>query len=97
MPNITYVPRSSIYPRFGVCYRDGRIEIREDLPQCVKEFLVVHETYHATDTETVWWKREIKANVTGLMAHPLGFIVTAFMSLSPYRLKYYLQRFRDKK
>jgi hypothetical protein len=97
MPTITYVPKEKLYPAFGICHKDGLIEIREDLPWCVKDFLEVHELYHSTDTETIWWKREIKANWAGLKSHPVGFIVTACMSLAPYRIKLYWQRFRDKK
>jgi hypothetical protein len=93
---ITYVSKEKLYPAFGICYSDGRIEIREDLPQCVKDFLVVHETYHSTDTETIWWKRELKANWAGLLIHPVGFFVTLIMSLSPARLKLYVQRWATK-
>ena len=93
---ITYVPKQEIYPSFGLAYKDGTIKIREDLPRCAKDFLLAHETYHTTDKETVWWKREIKANIVGFVAHPLGGIITAAMSLSPYRLRYYVKRFKDK-
>jgi len=93
---ITYVKKEEIYPSFGLCYKDGTIKIREDLPQIVKDFLLVHETYHSTDKATNWIWREIKANGAGLWKHPIGFTATLLMSLSPYRLKYYFQRFRDK-
>ena len=93
---IRYVPKSEIYPMFGCYISDGTIKIREDLPECMKDFLKVHETYHSTDKETIWWKREIKANWAGLLLHPVGFIVTMFMSLAPYRLKWYWERFKKK-
>lgn len=91
---ILYVSKSEIYPSFGLCYADGTIKIREDLPQCVKDFLVAHEIYHTTDKETIWWKRELKANWAGMKANMGGFIIAMFMSLSLYRLKYYYQRFK---
>lgn len=97
MPSIKYVSKSTIYPKFGVCHPDGLIEIRKDLPWCVKDFLETYEIYHSTDTETIWWKRELKANWAGFRLHPIGFMVTMLMSLAPYRLKYYYTRFRDKK
>ena len=94
---ILYVPKSEIYPMFG-CYNSLEvIKIRKDLPKCMKDFLLAHETYHSTDPETIWWKRELKANWAGFIKHPFGFIVTIFNSLAPYRLKYYYQRFKDKK
>jgi hypothetical protein len=92
---VSYVNRAKIDPAFGMCYPDGRIEIREDLPQVVKNFLVIHEMYHLTDIEIVWWKRELKANWAGFSNHPAGGIVALIMSLSPYRLKFYFQRWRN--
>ena len=91
---ITYVSKSEIYPSFGLCFPDGTIKIREDLPQCVKSFLVAHELYHTTDKETIWWKRELKANWAGMKVNMGGFIIAMFMSLSLYRLKYYYQRLK---
>ena len=93
---INYVPKEEIYPSFGLCYKDGTIKIREDLSQIAKNFIVVHETYHVTDKETIWWKRELKANWVGLVSHPFGFFIILFMSLAPYRLKYYWERFKKK-
>lgn len=94
-----YVKKESLYPSFGQClvYTDGRvvINIREDLPACVKSFLVVHEGYHSGDTETSWLKREVKANISGLRAHPWGFLVTCIMSLAPYRILYYIRLAKD--
>lgn len=96
MPTIIYVPKDKIYPAFGACYKD-RIEIRDDLPQIVKDFLIVHELYHSTDTEKTWWKRELKANWAGFKKHPVGFFIVLVMSLAPYRLKFYCQRCKEKK
>jgi hypothetical protein len=93
--NITYIPKQEIYPSFGVCYKDGTIKIREDLPQSVKWFVLEHEIYHSTDKATYWIWRELKANTHAAVMYPWGFIVTAIMSLSPYRLWYYVQRFKN--
>ncbi|MFH1230612.1 MAG: hypothetical protein V1709_03860 [Planctomycetota bacterium] len=93
--NILYVPKQEIYPCFGL--QQGEvIKIREDLPQKARDFLLVHETYHSTDKEKVWWKRELKANIVGLFDEPLGFLIVAIMSLAPYRLKYYWKRWKNK-
>jgi len=94
---ITYVKKEEIYPAFGICNSIGDIKVREDLPQNVKWFVLEHEIYHSTDTSKFWLWREIKANWCGFKQHPIGFIVTVFMSLSPYRLKLYWQRFKNNK
>jgi hypothetical protein len=67
------------------------------LPRCVKDFLVVHETYHATDKDMGWIRRELKANWAGFKEYPVGFFVTMIMSLTPSRLKMYYQRWKNKK
>jgi hypothetical protein len=90
---ITLVPKDSIYPKFGVCYNDGRIEIRNDLPPCAISFLAAHEVYHSFDAEKRWWLREIKAT----LAPFIGFLIVRIMSLSPYRLAYYLKRIKEKR
>lgn len=95
--NIECVSKEEIYPAFGVCYKDGTIKIREDLPQRVKDFVLIHEIYHSTDKSTYWLWREIKANSYAAIKHPIGFIITMVMSLAPYRLKFYWTRFKDKK
>ena len=94
---ITYVPKEKLFPAFGMCYGDGRIEIREDLPVIVRPFIEAHETYHSTDRATFWLWREMKANIYAGIRHPIGLVATAAMSLSPDRLKYYFSRFKDKK
>ena len=94
---ILYVPKSEIYPMLGCYISDGTIKIREDLPKCVKDFLLVHETYHSTDTETNWIKREIGANLSGLKAHPIGALLTLLASITPGRITYYFRRWREGK
>jgi hypothetical protein len=95
---ITYVPRSSIYPSFGLCFPDGTIRIREDLPQCVKDFLLDHEFEHRDDLPAQGFAaKELESTWEGFRKHPIGAIVTAIMSLSPYRLRYYVKRFKEKK
>ena len=92
--NITYVKKEEIYPLFGVCYKNGTIKIREDLPPCVKAFLEDHELLHGDDWEKDEKYRELESNWGGFTRHPWGFIVTAVMSLAPYRLKLYYQQFK---
>jgi hypothetical protein len=93
MPHIIYLPREKLYPRFGYAQPARQIAyVREDLPGCVKKFVAVHERYHLGDNAKWWVWREIRANVAGALKHPIGFMVCVFMSLAPYRLKYYWQR-----
>jgi hypothetical protein len=66
--------------------------LRDDLPECVKQFVIGHEVYHLTDHANGWVWREIKANMHSALRHPLGFMLCLQMSLVPYRLRYYLQR-----
>ncbi len=98
MSTIIYVDKSELKEgQFGVCLKDDTIKIREDLPNCVKDFLIVHETYHISDKATNWIIRELKANWIGFKKHPIGFLVTMIMSLSLCRWKYYWQRFKERK
>ena len=93
MPEIFYVPRAKLYPRFGYAQpAKQRAYVREDLPECVKKFVTVHERYHLEDNAQWWVWREIRANMAGALKHPMGFMVCALMSLTPQRLKYYWQR-----
>ena len=89
---IEYVEKETIYPRFGMAV-NGIAYVRKDLPECVRDFVEIHELYHLQDMETRWIVREIKANIAGAAKHPWGFIVCAIMSLAPYRLAYYVTRF----
>lgn len=68
--------------------------VREDLPKCVKNFVIVHELYHLRDRAQWWVWREIKANAAGGIKHPLGFTLCVLMSLTPHRLGYYWKRMR---
>jgi hypothetical protein len=97
MSTITYVAKETISPMFG-CYsaNSDLIEIRNDLPKCAEEFVLIHETHHSTTKETIWWKRELEANWAGFKKHPIGFFIILTMSFAPYRLKYYLTRFKTK-
>jgi len=93
MPQIIYLPREKLYPRFGYSKPSKQIAyVREDLPGCVKKFVTAHERYHLGNSAKwgVW--REMRANIAGALKHPIGFMVCVFMSLAPYRLKYYWQR-----
>ena len=93
MPQITYVPREKLYPRFGYALPARQIAyVREDLPNPVKKFVTVHERYHLGDHAKWWVWREIRANIAGALKHPIGFMVCVLMSLAPYRLRYYWQR-----
>ena len=92
---VVYLPKSLLYPRFGQADMAGRIAyVRQDLPGMVRRFVAAHEIYHLHDDATWWLWREIKANAAAAWNHPLGFLLCACMSLSPSRLRYYLQRIK---
>ena len=98
---ILYVDKSELEKgQFGVCTLRGgvpiSIKIRKDLPQCVKDFLLSHEELHGDDilNNEGLMEKELESTWGGFIRHPLGAILTALMSLSPGRLKYYYQRLK---
>lgn len=96
---IQYVEKSEIYPMFG-CYRDGIIKIRQDLPLCVREFLLDHELAHQDDIADGEGlvAKETESNWAGICRHPIGFLLTMVMSIFlPYRWAYYVERLRTGK
>jgi len=95
MPEVLYQARENLYPRFGLALPEKQqVYVREDLPACVKRFVISHELYHLVDKAQWWVWREIKANAHAAIRHPIGFIACVMMSLAPYRLRYYAQRIR---
>jgi len=93
VPEVISQTRDDLYPRFGLAFPDEQqVYVREDLPRCVKRFVISHELYHLVDKAQWWVLREVKATVHATMRHPIGFIACVLMSLAPYRLKYYAQR-----
>jgi hypothetical protein len=97
MPEVIYETIEDLHPRFGLALPDEQqVYVREDLPRCVKRFVTTHELYHLRDKAQWWVWREIKATAHAAMRHPIGFIACVFMSLAPYRLRYYGQKIRGK-
>ena len=96
--NIEYVSKEEIYPKFGYYCSRGTIKIRKDLPKCAQDFLLHHELAHQDDIidNESFIEKELESNWRGFIRHPIGAIVIMFMSLAPYRLKYYWQRFKTK-
>jgi hypothetical protein len=93
MPEVIYQTRDDLYPRFGLALPEKQqVHVRDDLPGCVKRFVINHELYHLKDKAQWWVWREIKASAHAAMRHPIGFIACVLMSLVPYRLRYYAQR-----
>ena len=93
MPEVIYQTREVLYPRFGFAFPDKQqVYVRDDLPGCVKRFVISHELYHLVDKAQWWVLREVKATVHAAIGHPIGFIACVMMSLAPYRLRYYGQR-----
>jgi len=92
---IKYVSKKKLSPAFGdINTKKNIVSIRSDLPKIVKEFVKEHELYHLKDKSKKWIWREIKANIYGAFKHPIGFIICFIMSLVPYRLKFYFNRFK---
>jgi hypothetical protein len=95
MPEVIYRTRNDLHPRFGLALPDkGQVNVREDLPGCVKRFVTTHELYHLRDKAQWWLLREVKANLHAAIRHPVGFVACVLMSLAPYRLRYYGKRIR---
>ncbi len=100
-PNVNYVSKFKLYPAFGEALeKNQKINIRKDLPKCVQRFVLEHEKYHLKDWRNLvkkskkynWIFGEIKANIYAAIKHPLGFFICTLMSLSPYRIKFYIER-----
>jgi hypothetical protein len=91
---INFVSKSSLYPAFGIAYRN-EVRVREDLSPRIKRFVLAHELYHARDYANWggWIGREIRANLVPAVNDPIGFFVTVFASLKPDRLLFYAERF----
>ena len=55
MPEVIYQTREDLYPRFGFAFPDKQqVYVRDDLPGCVKRFVISHELYHLVD-KAQWW------------------------------------------
>jgi hypothetical protein len=97
MPEVTYQTRADLYPRFGLALPDKQqVYVRDDLPGCVKRFVMSHELYHLKDKAEWWVFKEVKANIHAAIRHPIGFIACVLLSLAPYRLRYYGTRIRGR-
>ena len=97
MPQVIYLTKEALYPRFGHALAgQQRVYVREDLPGCVKRFVLSHELYHLEDRAQWWVWREIKASAHAGIRDPVGFFACVLMSLAPYRLRYYGRRIRGK-
>ena len=106
--SLEYVSKEAIYPRFGRWlslsgeYGVVRYQIRGDLPKIAQEYLIQHETEHQIDKANGdfecdgWIQNEIDANANAQWSWRFvaGLLVVAVMSLAPYRIKYYLSRFK---
>ena len=95
MPDVIFQTRDDLYPRFGLALPDiQQVYVREDVPGCVKRFVISHELYHLKDKAQWWVWREVKATAHAAIRHPRGFVACVLLSLAPYRLRYYVQRIR---
>ena len=86
---------------FGYTSNPGGVNpviwLRNDLPECVQTSVLAHEMYHAKDVKfsvSSVFNRETRANFAGLKAHPLGFLLGIWLSITDKdRLRLYLNRF----
>ena len=93
---IIQASKKDLYPAFGRANSKERIiHVRIDLPPSVYNFIVEHEVYHLDDKAKFWLWREIKANLYGAYKHPIGFLRCAWLSLAPYRILFYIKRFKE--
>ena len=91
---IKEVKKEQIYPLFGMADKKNRVAmIREDLSKSEKRFIQAHEVSHCIEDQLMDKNRvhrEIIANLTAGVIHPIGFIRILFKSIfSIARLKMY--------
>ena len=95
---LKFVPKEDLFPGFGKAFKSDRlILVRNDLPKIIQAFIILHEYFHLLDDRKMWIVRELKANLYAFFSPPIGGLVCIFMSLSPTRLKFYINRFRKSK
>lgn len=83
---------------FGWYFPKDGILILKDLPRRVQYFLLFHEFYHAEDASEGWFQRELKANWHGFKKCPIGALHCFWLSITSWeRIKYYLNRFKEKR
>lgn len=99
MITIDLVSKEKLFPLFGYCHSDGRIEIREDLSKFEICSLLVHEFGHLDDKNDRegFYQKELESISISMFYPIIGTIIIAFRSLSPARLKFYYKRWREKK
>ena len=88
--DVVFVNPKSMGVLYGLAY-GGVAKVRSGLPTHMRRFVLLHEIYHLQD-----WAgggpimREVRANAAGLAQEPLGFLQTAWMTLSDgERMKFY--------
>lgn len=93
---VKYVSKEALAPAFGRA-SFGAAEVRADLSPRVKRFVRAHELYHLGDRALWggWIGRETRANIVPGLADPAGLISTVFASLTPERLGFYRDRYRN--
>ncbi len=91
---VDYVPKEKLFPYFGTKYKnEDRIEIREDLPEIVQQFVLYHEYYHLSHNHWSILYEEIRANLYGFGKTPLGFFYCLWLTIIDIeRLKDYFNR-----
>lgn len=96
---VYFVEKTKIAPCFGLAYKKGYAEVRNDLHPLVKRFVVKHELYHLADTKK-WvgiFGRELRANFVPGFKDPIGFIACIIATLiSKERMRFYLNRIINK-
>lgn len=100
-PSITLVSPEEMKKQTGEDYfgysvpSNGLVLIRNNLPDSVTKSVIAHEMYHTNDknfyTSSVFM-RELRANIAGFKATPVGWFRGILLSLTPSRIWLYIRR-----
>ena len=100
---VRFVSREELAPCWGMAHGRKKgtppyIRVREDLLPRVQRFVITHELYHIVD-EHKWWGvlgREIRANIVPALTDPIGAMYCLFANLNRERIRFYIDRFRNR-
>ncbi len=82
---IKFLAKEGMFPNLGRYFpKENRIEIRNDLPHRIRDFVVLHELSHSRNFRS-WGENslleEIRANIYASLKDPYGFILTSIFVL----------------
>jgi len=93
---IYYVPKEALAPGFGMAYRDGTADVREDLHPRIKKFVKAHEIYHLADQSHFLGHLggEFRANFFCGLKDPIGLAATAAAAIRRGGLQMFWRKIR---